>query len=73
MLAPDGLAYPSAPHVQALGPRAIPTAAAIESELRKLRVEEGRAADDASSDDEEGNRHRTALANNPSDYFGMVG
>ncbi|KAI7841515.1 hypothetical protein COHA_004907 [Chlorella ohadii] len=58
---------------KALGPRAIPTAAAIESELRKLRVEEGRAADDASSDDEEGNRHRTALANNPSDYFGMVG
>ncbi|PRW58774.1 alpha beta hydrolase [Chlorella sorokiniana] len=58
---------------KALGPRAIPTAAAIESELRKLRVEEGRAADDGSSDDEEGARHRTALANNPSDYFGMVG
>lgn len=59
--------------VQALGPRSIPTAAAIESELRKLRVEEGRAADDGSSDEEEAGRHRTALANNPSDYFGMVG
>jgi hypothetical protein len=41
------------PCLQALGPRAIPTAAAVEAELLKLRVEEGRAADANSSDEEE--------------------
>lgn len=60
--------------LQALGPRTIPTAAAVETELRKLRLEEGRAADDASSDDEGADgRHRTALALQPPDYFGFVG
>ena len=41
------------PCLQALGPRAIPTAAAVEAELLKLQVEEGRAADANSSDEEE--------------------
>lgn len=67
------LAWCPAP-LQALGPRAIPTAAAVEAELRKLRVEEGRGEDAASSDDEGGGGlHRTALAKEPSDYFGFVG
>ncbi|EFN57589.1 hypothetical protein CHLNCDRAFT_51155 [Chlorella variabilis] len=58
---------------KALGPRAIPTAAAIEAELVRLRVEEGRAADDASSEEGEAGGHRTALAKEPPDYFGFVG
>ena len=66
-------------HTQALGPRAIPTAAAIESELQRLRVEEGRAAggEDSGSDGEDSadkrRRRGTALARDPSDYFGFVG
>ncbi|KAL4434201.1 hypothetical protein ABPG75_000642 [Micractinium tetrahymenae] len=60
---------------KALGPRAIPSAAAIEAELRRLRVEEGRDASDASSDEEgeEGSGHRTGLARDPPTYFGFVG
>lgn len=72
------------PPSQALGPRSFPTAAAVEAELQKLRVEEGRAADAPSSDDEgedgeqggaggAARRHRTALAQGPSDYFGFCG
>ncbi|KAL4860110.1 2-(acetamidomethylene)succinate hydrolase [Chlorella vulgaris] len=60
---------------KALGPRSIPTAAAVEGELRKLRLEEGRGADGGSSDEEEAGtgRYRTALAKEPADYFGFVG
>ena len=57
--------------MQALGPRSIPTAAAVEAELAKLRVEAGGEA----SDDEEnavGSR-QTALAKDPPEYFGFVG
>lgn len=67
------------PLLQALGPRSIPTAAAVEEELRRLRVEEGRPVDGASSDEEgEGGaaarrRYGTALAKEPADYFGFVG
>lgn len=61
------------PAAQALGPRAIPTAAAVEAELARLRLEEGRAADDASSDEEEGGGRATALAKERADYFGFVG
>jgi hypothetical protein len=62
--------------LQALGPRAIPTAAAVEEELRRLRLEDGRPPDDCSSEDEEAvarGRQQTALAKDPADYFGFVG
>lgn len=61
--------------LQALGPRAIPTDAAVAAELQKLLVEEGRTADGASSEEEEegASGSRTALAKEPSDYFGFVG
>lgn len=82
---------------KALGPRSIPTAEAIDEELRKLRLEERAGAAGAgagvaatsvstSSDDEEsvdhqvGGRERkaemkrkTALSQDPSEYFGFVG
>lgn len=60
---------------KALGPRRIPTREAIENELRKLRVESGRDADDVSDDDEEQgiSGSRTALSHDPVDYFGFVG
>lgn len=46
----------------------------MEAELRRLRMEEGRDASDASSDEEgEGNGSRTALARDPPTYFGFVG
>lgn len=66
---------PTCAALQALGPRSIPTAAAVEGELRKLRLEEGRGADGGSSDEEEAGtgRYRTALAKEPDDYFGFVG
>ncbi len=64
---------PSSRLPQALGPRSIPTAAAIEAELEKLRLEMGGEA----SDDEEGvggaGSRQTALAKDPPDYFGFVG
>ncbi len=59
--------------LQALGPRSIPSKAAIEAELEKLRVEAGGEAD---SDDEENGGPgscQTALAKDPPDYFGFVG
>ncbi|GAB4816799.1 hypothetical protein N2152v2_003845 [Parachlorella kessleri] len=58
---------------KALGPRSIPSKAAIEAELEKLRVEAGVEAD---SDDEENGGPgscQTALAKDPPDYFGFVG
>lgn len=72
--------------LQALGPRKLPTAAAIESELRRLRIEEGGSCD-ALSDDEEGGSgsskgcweartgvgSKTALACSFPDYFGFIG
>ena len=63
---------------QALGPRRIPTAAAVDEELRKLRLEEGRPPSAPSSDDEgEGcggrTKRRTALARDPPEYFAFVG
>lgn len=73
-------AAPSCCLPQALGPRSIPTAAAVEAELQKLRVGEGRAPDAPSSDDDDdddggagGRRCRTALAQDPADYFGFCG
>jgi pimeloyl-ACP methyl ester carboxylesterase len=72
---------------KALGPRSIPTAEAIDEELRKLRLEEREApgagaGGDTFSDDEEENNggggsddrtRKTALSHDPSDYFGFVG
>lgn len=77
---------------KALGPRSIPTADAIDQELRKLRLEERAETGveapsvSSSSDDEEGGaskvggedrkaerKRRTALSQDPSDYFGFVG
>jgi hypothetical protein len=75
---------------KALGPRSIPTAEAIDEELRKLRLEEraaGAVAPSGSSssddDDEEGDadgedskaarKRKTALSQDPPDYFGFVG
>ena len=55
--------------LRALGPRKIPTLAAIEDELRRFKVREG----EEPSSEEEGETGQTSLANNPSDYFGMVG
>ncbi len=57
--------------MQALAPRRLPSSAAIEVELQRLRLEDGGAG----SDDETGNtsHHVTALAKEPSDYFGFVG
>jgi hypothetical protein len=40
--------------LQALGPRKLPTAAAVESELRRLRIEEGGSCGALSDDDEGG-------------------
>lgn len=62
---------------KALGPRKIPTREDIEIELRKLRVEEGRAEDD-DSDSENAiiagtSGSKTALSLEPMDYFGFVG
>ncbi len=67
----------------ALGPRTIPTAEAIDEELRKLRLEErsgaGGASGTYSSDEESGgvikadSKRKTALSQDPSDYFGFVG
>lgn len=60
---------------KALGPRAIPTAAAIEAELEKLRLEAGEDSEEEreSAIAEERTRTRTALAQDPPDYFGFVG
>lgn len=58
--------------MQALGPRSIPSAAAIEAELQKLRLEEGGEASEGEEEESTG-RYQTALANNPPDYFGFVG
>ncbi len=55
--------------MQALGPRKIPTAAGIQEELDKLRLDEEQDSDE----EQQGDRYLTALANNPSDYFGMIG
>lgn len=63
---------------KALGPRRIPTKEDIEDELRKLRVDAGKDADDV-TDDDEGyygsiqSGSRTALSHDPMDYFGFVG
>lgn len=52
---------------QALGPRPLPRPEAVEEALRKLDLENGEEPGSV------GDAHQTALANNPSDYFGMVG
>ncbi|KDD73812.1 hypothetical protein H632_c1818p0 [Helicosporidium sp. ATCC 50920] len=53
---------------KALGARPIPTAEAVREALRELAAEEG-----ADEDEDQGDAYQTALANNPSDYFGFVG
>lgn len=53
---------------QALGPRAVPKPEAVATELRRLALENG---EDPQSEDAD--YYQTSLANNPSDYFGMVG
>lgn len=59
---------------KALGPRAIPTAEAVEAELQALRVAEGRGAGEASDDEEGGGSGQaTGLARDPADYFGFIG
>lgn len=61
---------------KALGPRKIPTREDIEFELRKLRVEEGRAEDDDSDSDDAmaaASGSKTALSMEPMDYFGFIG
>jgi len=59
---------------KALGPRAVPTKKDIETELQKLRVEEGRGVDSESDDDIDlPSGSSTALAKDPADYFGFVG
>lgn len=57
---------------QALGPRAIPTPAAVAAALRVLRVEEGGAGSESEEEDG-GGRRQTALAKDPPEYFGFVG
>ncbi|KAL6781613.1 hypothetical protein ACKKBF_B08730 [Auxenochlorella protothecoides x Auxenochlorella symbiontica] len=52
---------------KALGPRPLPRPEAVEEALRKLDLENGEEPGSV------GDAHQTALANNPSDYFGMVG
>ena len=58
-----------------LGPRKIPTREAIESELQKLRSEEGYVSSDEENNEKEKQLQncKTSLSNNPSDYFGFVG
>lgn len=60
---------------KALGPRKIPDSAAVQEELNKLRMEEGYISSEDNEDSSGYNRKsgRTALSNNPSDYFGFVG
>lgn len=55
--------------MRALRPRAVPTAEAVEAELRKLAAED----DCPSEEDEAPNGHQTALAKDSSQYFGFVG
>eukprot|EP00216_Chloropicon_sp_CCMP2111_P000436 CAMPEP_0198246304 /NCGR_PEP_ID=MMETSP1446-20131203/45903_1 /TAXON_ID=1461542 ORGANISM="Unidentified sp, Strain CCMP2111" /NCGR_SAMPLE_ID=MMETSP1446 /ASSEMBLY_ACC=CAM_ASM_001112 /LENGTH=476 /DNA_ID=CAMNT_0043930623 /DNA_START=100 /DNA_END=1530 /DNA_ORIENTATION=- len=55
---------------KALGPRKLVTKEAIEEELDKLRKEDGYISSD---DDDLYDNGQTALANNPKEYFGMVG
>ena len=58
---------------KALGPRAVPTAAAVEDELRKLRIEAGEEDSDEEESTSTREGGRTALAQDPPDYFGFVG
>lgn len=58
--------------MQALGPRSIPTPAAIDAELRKLRLEQG-GGDESDEENDESGRNQTALAKDPPNYFGFVG
>jgi pimeloyl-ACP methyl ester carboxylesterase len=62
---------------RALGPRALPSAAAVEEELRKLRVVESSGGNGdgahASSSENEDAKRQTALAKDPPNYFGFVG
>eukprot|EP00951_Prasinocladus_malaysianus_P024170 scaffold207907_cov48-Prasinocladus_malaysianus.AAC.2 len=55
--------------IKALGPRNIPTQAAIDEELRKLALEGGYDPDE----DDHAASSATALAKDPSDYFGFIG
>lgn len=56
---------------QALGPRQLPTEAVVTAELRRMAIENGEDPDMDSTASRDANQ--TSLANNPSDYFGMVG
>jgi pimeloyl-ACP methyl ester carboxylesterase len=58
---------------KALGPRKIPNRAAVQEELNKLSMEEGYVSSEDDEDDSNSRKSRTALSNNPSDYFGFVG
>jgi pimeloyl-ACP methyl ester carboxylesterase len=58
---------------KALGPRKIPDKAAVQEELNKLRMEEGYVSSEDDEDHSNSRKSRTALSNNPSDYFGFVG
>lgn len=61
----------SNPAHQALGPRTLPSAEAVAQELQRLALENGEdPEDDAGSC---ADARQTALANNPSDYYGMIG
>lgn len=57
--------------IKALKPREIPSAAAVEEELRKLAIEGGYSTDDSEGPTRGG--CATALAKDPSDYFGFIG
>lgn len=60
---------------RALGPRKLPSAAVVDEELRKLRLEEGGTASEEEGEEgvEDAGRTQTALAKDPPDYFGFVG
>ena len=63
--------------VRALKPRKIPTEKDVEDALKKLKEECGGNVDYSSDEESEevkmNRKYSTALANNDSQYFGMVG
>ena len=67
---------PLPPPPQALGPRAIPTPAAVAAELALLGADEEGESEGESEGGSSGGgatRYQTALAKDPPDYFGFVG